>query len=62
MSNVTIASAEETYKVEPLQGSANCRTWKFSMRMVLQVRDLWEAVSGEEVDPRAVGGNDGYGV
>jgi hypothetical protein len=60
MSSVTTASAEETYKVEPLQGSANYRTWKFSMRMVLLARDLWEAVSGEEVD--AVGGNDGYGV
>src|SRR5271170_3950289 len=41
----------ETYKVEPLKGSANYRTWKFSMRMVLQARDLWEVVSGEEVKP-----------
>ena len=40
MSSVT--TAEETYKVEPLQGSANYRTWKFSMRMVLQAKDLWE--------------------
>src|SRR5271154_1321696 len=43
----------ETYKVEPLKGSANYRTWKFSMRMVLQARDLWEVVSGEEVKPEA---------
>src|SRR5579859_1801858 len=48
MSSVTTAN-KETYKVEPLQGSANYRTWKFSMRMVLQVKDLWEVVSGEEV-------------
>jgi hypothetical protein len=46
-------NAEETYKVELLQGSANYRTWKFSMRMVLQARDLWEVVSGEEVKPEA---------
>ena len=51
MSSVT--NIEETYKVEPLQGSANYRTWKFSMRMVLQARDLWEVVSGEEVKPEA---------
>src|SRR5579859_4270085 len=50
MSSVTTAN-EETYKVEPLQGSANYRTWKFSMRMVLQARDLWEVVSGEELKP-----------
>src|SRR5438552_1443886 len=46
-------NTEEAYKVEPLQGSANYRTWKFSMRMVLQARDLWEVVSGEEVRPEA---------
>jgi hypothetical protein len=51
MSSVT--NAEETYKIEPLQGSANYRTWKFSMKMVLQARDLWEIVSGEEVKPDA---------
>jgi hypothetical protein len=39
---------EDTYKVELLQGSANYRTWKFSMTMVLQAKDLWEVVSGEE--------------
>ena len=47
----SVANTEETYKIEPLQGSANYRTWKFSMRMVLQARDLWEVVSGEEVKP-----------
>ena len=51
MSSVT--NTEETYKIEPLQGSANYRTWKFSMKMVLQARDLWEVVSGEEVKPDA---------
>ena len=44
---------EESYKVELLQGSANYRTWKFSMKMVLQARDLWKVVSGEEVKPDA---------
>jgi len=53
MSSVTPNTELETYKVEPLQGSANYRTWKFSMRMVLQARDLWEVVSGEEVKPEA---------
>jgi hypothetical protein len=48
-----MSQSEETYKVEPLQGSANYRTWKFSMRMVLQARDLWEVVSGEEAKPEA---------
>src|SRR5579859_5071790 len=52
MSSVTTAN-EETYKVEPLQGSANYRTWKFSIRMVLQAKDMWEVVSGEEVKPEA---------
>jgi hypothetical protein len=49
MSSVTTNA--ETYKVETLQGSTNYRTWKFSVRMVLQARDLWEVVSGEEVKP-----------
>src|SRR5436305_8771008 len=48
MSQVT----EEIYKVELLQGSANYRTWKFSMTMVLQAKDLWEVVSGEEEKPK----------
>ena len=50
---MTSLTQEETYKVEPLQGSANYRTWKFSMKMVLQAKDLWEVVSGEEVKPEA---------
>ncbi len=49
----SITNVEESYKIEPLQGSANYRTWKFSMRMVLQARDLWSVVSGEEVKPEA---------
>src|SRR5271169_52607 len=53
MSSVTPNTELETYKVEPLKGSANYRTWKFSMRMVLQARDLWEVASGEEVKPEA---------
>ena len=48
---MTSLAQEETYKVEPLQGSANYRTWKFSMKMVLQAKDLWEVVTGEEVKP-----------
>jgi len=43
----------ETYKIELLQGSSNYRTWKFSVRMVLQAKDLWEVVSGEEAQPSA---------
>jgi hypothetical protein len=43
----------EVYKIEPLEGSSNYLTWKFSMRMVLQARDLWEILSGEEVKPEA---------
>jgi len=42
---------EDAYKVEKLQGSANYRTWKFSMKMVLQARDLWGIVSDEEKKP-----------
>jgi hypothetical protein len=51
MSSVTPNTELETYKIELLQGSANYRTWKFSMRMVLQARDLWEVVSGEDAKP-----------
>jgi hypothetical protein len=51
MSSVTPNDREDGYKVELLQGSANYRTWKFSMRMVLQAKDLWEVVSGEEAKP-----------
>jgi len=51
MSSVTTTNAEDAYKIELLQGSANYRTWKFSMKMVLQAKDLWEVISGEEVKP-----------
>jgi gag-polypeptide of LTR copia-type/Domain of unknown function (DUF4219)/Zinc knuckle len=52
MSSVTTANPEDIiYKVELLQGSSNYRTWKFSMKMVLQAKDLWEVVSGEEEKP-----------
>jgi gag-polypeptide of LTR copia-type len=37
--------------VVPLEGSANYRTWKYSMKMVLTVKDLWEVVDGTEVKP-----------
>jgi hypothetical protein len=42
---------QDNYKIEPLKGSANYRTWKFSVKMVLQAKDLWEIVSGVEVKP-----------
>ena len=42
---------EETYRVDRLQGSSNYRTWKFSMRMVLEAKDLWGIVSGDEKKP-----------
>jgi len=48
-----MADKEETYKIESLQGSTNCQAWKFLMKMVLQVKDLCEIVSGEEVKPDA---------
>jgi hypothetical protein len=51
MSSTTANPEDITYKVELLQGSSNYRTWKFSMKMVLQAKDLWEVVSGEEVKP-----------
>jgi hypothetical protein len=47
----TTMDREDTYKIKPLQGSANYRTWKFTMKMVLQAKDLWEVVSGEEARP-----------
>ena len=39
------------FKVVPLEGSMNYRTWKFSMRMVLLTKDLWGVVDGSEVKP-----------
>jgi hypothetical protein len=37
--------------VAPLEGSVNYRTWKYSMKMVLMVKDLWEVVDGTEPKP-----------
>jgi gag-polypeptide of LTR copia-type/Domain of unknown function (DUF4219)/Zinc knuckle len=51
MSSVTPNDREDAYKIELLQGSSNYRTWKFSMKMVLQAKDLWEVVSGDEAKP-----------
>jgi gag-polypeptide of LTR copia-type/Domain of unknown function (DUF4219) len=45
------APTTDVYKIDLLRGSSNYRTWKFSMRMVLQAKDLWEVVSGGEVKP-----------
>jgi len=42
---------KDEYRIELLQGSSNYRTWKFSMKMLLQAKDLWELVSGEELKP-----------
>jgi hypothetical protein len=54
------SSAVDSYKVsELLKGSGNYRTWKFSMRMTLQAKELWEVVGGDETarpesDPKSV--------
>jgi gag-polypeptide of LTR copia-type/Domain of unknown function (DUF4219)/Zinc knuckle len=55
--SLSITSGTETssYRIEHLEGSSNYRTWKFSMKMVLQARDLWEVVSGEEMRPEGLG-------
>jgi hypothetical protein len=43
------SSAVDSYRVsELLKGSENYRTWKFSMRMTLQAKELWEVVGGDE--------------
>jgi len=39
------------FKVVLLEGSTNYRTWKFSMRMVLLTKDLWDVVDGSAVKP-----------
>jgi gag-polypeptide of LTR copia-type len=38
---------DKTCKPERLQGSKNYQTWKFSMQMVLMVKDLWGVVGGD---------------
>jgi len=48
----TEATTIESYRQpEVLVGSINYRTWKFSMKMLLEAKDLWDIVSGEEVKP-----------
>jgi|SRR5579859_1663142 len=42
-------SSSSEFKVTPLEGSSNYRTWKFSMKMVLLAKDLWGVVDGSEV-------------
>lgn len=42
---------EEGFKVAPLEGSSNYRTWKFSMKMVLMAKELWSIVDGTEPKP-----------
>jgi gag-polypeptide of LTR copia-type len=44
-----IVMSSSEFKVTPLEGSINYRTWKFSMRMVLMAKDLWGVVDGSEV-------------
>jgi hypothetical protein len=39
----------ESYRTgDLLKGSSNYRTWKFSMRMMLLAKDLWDVVDGDE--------------
>jgi hypothetical protein len=44
---LSVTTAEEIYRVEPLQGTTAYRTWKFSRKMVWQAKDLWDVVSVE---------------
>lgn len=37
--------------IEKLSGVANYSTWKFCMRMVLVLENLWDAVTGDDTDP-----------
>jgi len=40
----------ESYRTgDLLTGSGNYRTWKFSMRMTLLAKDLWDVVGGDDV-------------
>ena len=41
-------SSSSEFKVTPLEGSVNYRTWKFSMKMVLMAKDLWNVVDGSK--------------
>lgn len=51
-----MAEREDVYKVELLKGSSNYRTWKFSMKMLLEAKDLWEVVDGSEPRPESAAG------
>ena len=42
-----MASAEEGFRIEKLTAE-NYHSWKFSMKMYLIGKDLWEIVSGAE--------------
>jgi hypothetical protein len=49
-----MADREDSYKIELLKGSSNYRTWKFSMKMLLEAKDLWEVMDGSEPRPGTV--------
>ena len=51
MDGMAASADKDEYRIELLQGSSNYRTWKFSMKMLLQAKDLWEIVSSEELKP-----------
>ena len=44
-------------RVEKSDGQ-NFHLWKFKMQMVLEDKDLWDIVSGEEVEPSGQGSTD----
>jgi hypothetical protein len=47
----SIVEKDKLGSVDALEGSSNYRTWKYSMKMVLLVKDLWDVVDGTEVKP-----------
>ena len=47
----SIIEKDKVGNVVLLEGSRNYRTWKYSMKMVLMVKDLWEVVDGTETKP-----------
>src|SRR5947207_12918765 len=51
MSSIIEKDSPKSGSIVPLDGSINYRTWKYSMKMVLMVKDLWEIVDGTEVKP-----------
>src|SRR5579859_7293507 len=44
MASVAPVQLESYRATDLLQGSTNYRTWKFSVRMTLLARDLWDVV------------------